>query len=68
MESKWICVKERLPEDDDRVLCCTVTQTGLQNIVLAYYDSARSCANWVGSRNQNVTHWMALPEPPEVEA
>lgn len=61
----WISVKDRLPETDDRVLVCTVTKKGRQNIITGDY--ATRSKVWVCGMNMNVTHWMPLPEPPEGE-
>lgn len=59
----WVSVKERVPDTDDRVLCCTVTKKGTRNIVIGYYmDGAWRCG-----MNSNVTHWMLLPEAPCTE-
>lgn len=57
--SEWISVKDRLPEDDD--------------IVLTYHPLAKdtdieitTLKGW--SINPTIiSHWMPLPEPPEVE-
>ena len=58
--SEWISVKERLPEEEERVL--------------VYLDSNRSYtktdtdrlinSKWV-RWGRDVTHWMPLPEPPK---
>lgn len=58
----WIPVTEALPEDGVRVLACTVTKKGKQNLVLAYWDGTTE--QWAAGFNSNVTHWMPLPEPP----
>lgn len=60
----WISVKDRLPETEDHVLCCTQSKKGGQNIVRGYY---RRDGLWVSGMNSNVTHWMPLPDPPELE-
>ena len=59
--SDWISVKDRLPDAEDRVLCCTLTKKGTRNVIIGYYmDGAWRCG-----MNSNVTHWMPLPELPE---
>ena len=60
---EWISVKDRLPETEDHVLCCTQSKKGDQNIVRGYY---RQDGIWVSGMNSNVTHWMPLPDPPAI--
>ena len=62
----WINCKDRLPENDDHVLACTRNKKGQANIVNAYY--CHQLGTWAAGMNSNVTHWMPLPEPPEVES
>lgn len=68
-KSDWISVKERLPEPDTDVL----TYGEYENIV-GYLDPIYGTweAAWKDFEsgepyltNQNVTHWMLLPCPPE---
>ena len=70
----WVPVSERLPENPDEFVLCSVT--GKHNHVnyigahaLATYDDVSGWIlvedpNW---ENPPVTHWMALPAPPEVK-
>lgn len=56
---EWIPVSERLPETEDKVMCCTETKKGNKNIVIGYYmDGAWRCG-----MNSNAIAWMPLPEP-----
>lgn len=57
---KWISVNDRLPEvDEGYVLACSE----FGSICFASFDAD---GNWHGEY-QDVTYWMPLPEPPEVE-
>jgi transcription elongation factor Elf1 len=62
---RWIPVSERLPEENQQIL-----STDGKEFYLDYY------ARWEGKDNPPcfcdglswaVTHWMPLPEPPEVQ-
>lgn len=65
--SKWIPVSwENLPEDESKVLCCTITKKGNKNIVIGYY--SRELESWVCGMNSNVIAWMPLPEPPQFDS
>ena len=61
MSNYWTSVIDRMPANDDHVLCCTRTSKGRQNVVIGYYMDGM----WRCGMNSNVTHWMPLPEPPE---
>ena len=55
---EWISVKDRLPNQDDSVLCYS---NGYCDVVI-YHDGL-----WDADRNgyrENVTHWMPLPPKP----
>ena len=39
----WIPVSERLPDNDDKVLCCTVTAKGMRNVIIGYYADRWCC-------------------------
>lgn len=58
---RWIPCSERLPETEDKVLCCTATKKGGKNIVIGYYMATMKY--WVCGMNSNVIAWMPLPEP-----
>lgn len=60
--SKWISVKDRLPDDCVEVLLHD-TDCG---ILIGWYEKKDSC--FVGefmSQLDAVTHWIPLPEPPK---
>ncbi len=74
VETRWIPVSERLPEHDSRVLVAAKQPDG-QLVVkeLLFVDWSDPPEpprpEWSGDRGheRNVTHWMPLPEPPEVK-
>jgi hypothetical protein len=53
---EWIPVSERLPDEEVRVLATDGTDV---------FDSEYMSGNWEWCAD--VTHWMPLPEPPEVK-
>lgn len=57
---EWIPCADRLPNSEDKVLCCTQTKTGSKNIVLGYYADGWRCG-----MNSNVIAWMPLPDVPD---
>lgn len=57
--ARWIPCNERVPEEEQRVLCQTVTKKGTANIVIGYHANER----WCCGMNSNVVAWMSLPEP-----
>lgn len=65
LESKprWIPCAERLPREEDKVLCCTQTKAGAKNIVLGYYAGGKwPGGKWRCGMNSNVVAWMPLPQ------
>lgn len=71
---RWIPVEERLPEYGVRVLATDMYEeddcTGIWTRE-EYPDDPDGCC-WIDERGwwhaiDDVTHWMPLPEPPEVE-
>lgn len=59
---EWISVEERLPEDETEVLTLVKYEWAKKH----YYSLdaySHIDGGWV--RNEGVTHWMPLPEPPE---
>ena len=55
----WIPVEKELPKNEDKVLCCTVTQKGRKNFVMGYYSDGR----WCCGMNSNVVAWMPVTDP-----
>ena len=64
----WISVKECLPEDGKEVLVCD-TRDGI--IAVLEHDSGEYASPWHGCEywldEDEITHWMPLPEPPKEE-
>lgn len=62
---RWIPVGERLPEAETRVLAAT--PTGYMEVDWRFSEPIIDCgfANFFSL--DNVTHWMLLPQPPEVK-
>lgn len=57
----WIPEADRLPETDDKVLCCKADKRGNKSVMIGYYmDGAWRCG-----MNSNVIAWMPLPAPHE---
>ena len=60
----WICVKERLPEDDGLYIVCK-TVRGYR----ISFEARWSCKHWLSvvkdMQLEYITHWMPLPEPPK---
>lgn len=64
---RWIPCSERLPEGVNRCLVCRydyVTKTRFVDILWLEHGS---WWNRLHGGNYAVTHWMPLPEPPEME-
>lgn len=62
--SKWIGVKDRLPDDNERVIAFRPNEAD----VSAY----KYCVMWgwsvkISIKHRGISHWMPLPEPPEVK-
>ena len=67
-KSKWISVKDRLPEEDDLVLTLKDNDGVCQDYDLARYqqDSFSYTFLWINSSRDEieVTHWQPLPKLP----
>ena len=59
--TKWISVNDRLPDHPNKVLI--YTKSGKYSV--AKYIERMGC--FISTGQLTVTHWMELPEAPEVE-
>ena len=67
---RWIPVSERLPEDRVTILAAFNNREILTAKYYKYYEGFGSVENYwriEGWHSGNVTHWMPLPQPPEVK-
>ena len=67
---RWIPVSERLPEDRVTILAAFNNREILTAKYYKYYEGFGSVENYwriEGWHSGNVTHWMPLPQPPEVQ-
>lgn len=70
--SKWIRVRDRLPESTDEYVLVLASGKPSENVTLVQaYELAEFDANdgWILEmypewENPTVTHWMPLPKPP----
>lgn len=69
--SNWISVGERLPEKDDTVVAWrwTTREYKLANCIFQSDKNRRWCYDGIEFfyGKDGISHWMPLPEPPEVE-
>ena len=70
--SKWISVKDRLPEEDKKILLLCKNGAMFVGVLGRYYGGTESrfkiCTALASTKLLNkgrVTHWMPLPEPPK---
>lgn len=72
-QAGWVSVKDRLPEEGERVLATDGDFVGEAYLmdyhpvpgVFGRYWYRSYGANWSLVSDKPVTHWMPLPEPPE---
>jgi hypothetical protein len=63
-ERHWIPVSERLPKKTDTVLVLA----GGVRVIATYHNKNKWELLWrISSEIYGVTHWMPLPQPPEVQ-
>ena len=63
IDGRWIDVRKLLPIDQEEVLVCTLSKSGIRNIDKGYWAIDR----FIHRGRALVTHWQPLPEPPKGE-
>lgn len=63
-KQQWISIKDRLPETPDTYFCCVNSLAFLGN---QYVKTLKFCGNGKWWKDEDVTHWMPLPELPKEE-
>lgn len=61
-EMEWISVDDRLPEENQTVL---VWAGGLGCSQIDFHSGKFYCEYFPENYEENITHWMPLPTPPE---
>lgn len=62
-KAAWVSVKDRMPEDYQRVLC--LFESGTMEV--SFRASVKGFCYEGFKQTGKVTHWMPLPEPPKEE-
>ena len=58
---RWIPVGERLPEEDQEVICMTTRKNQHTRCIRTFFSDGEFCTPWT---SDIVTHWMPLPPEP----
>jgi hypothetical protein len=73
MESQWISTDERLPDDgEDCLIVMREDEDGQREVEMAEWNAQTKAWQQLSGMllvvpGYWITHWMPLPEPPEVE-
>lgn len=62
---RWISVKKRLPEDGQKIIAAFRDSGGWIVDQARYGNGEFDFASWAYVWDDNITHWMPLPEPPK---
>ena len=65
--TRWISVRERLPQDGQKVIATFRNDGGRVVDQARYANGEFDFASWAYVWGDNVTHWMPLPQPPKEE-
>lgn len=63
----WISVKERLPKDGQKVIAAFRDGGGVIVDQARYSNGEFDFADWAYVWDENITHWMPLPDSPREE-
>ena len=61
--TRWISVKENLPEVDGKYIVCTAKRS----VYCTRFKAYGRGGSFQTDINTHITHWMPLPEPPKEE-
>lgn len=64
-QPRWISVKERLPEDGQKIIAAFRGSSGWVVDQARYAYGEFDFASWVNVSSDNVTHWMPMPPKPK---
>ena len=59
---KWISVEERLPEESGKYIVCTRKKA----VYCTAFRFFHGKGYFATDKTTHITHWMPMPEPPEV--
>lgn len=66
-QPRWISVGEQLPENGQKIIAAFHDSGGWAVDQVRYVEGKFNFIGWVNVCNDNVTHWMPMPLPPEEE-
>lgn len=60
---KWISVKEKMPETEGKYIVCTAKSS----VYCTKFTGCGDIGVFKTDMNTHITHWMPLPDAPEVD-